>query len=64
MILFYGLLGLFAAPFVVLAIGIWMCFILLKVSFIVIVALGCFVIGLVRAIAEHRRRVKLHDGEK
>jgi hypothetical protein len=58
MIIVNGLLGLIVAPFIILAVGIWMCFVMLKVAFIAVVALGCFVIGLARAIVDQHRNAR------
>jgi hypothetical protein len=58
MIIVNGLLGFIAAPFVILAIGIWMCWLLIKVVFIGLVALTVFIIGLVRAFADQRHRAR------
>lgn len=58
MIFVNGLLGLLAAPFVILAIGVWMCILLLKVVLIGVVAFTLLVVGLIRAIVDQARRAR------
>lgn len=58
MVIVNGLVALVLLPFVVLAIGVWMSWLLVKAAVVGIVALGCLTVGLFRAIAGGQRRVR------